>query len=134
MTARATRSRIERSVSELADSLGWAHHRPRCPGLDPEGYADGFPPYVLVRGGRLVFVMVRSREGLTRPEAVWVERLAAVRAVEVLVVFDELGSLARLLTRRPTSNGSQSARERRADGDRRPVGAGRSGTQSEQGR
>lgn len=95
MARTATRSDVDRHISELALASGWRHHRARCVGRTRDGYADGFPLDVLVRAGRLVFIVAGS---LTPAEHAWATELADVTTVEVFTVDRaDLGPLGRML-------------------------------------
>ena len=95
MPRKPSRAELERYVADLALAYGWRCHHTRCPGLTHDGYADGFPPDVLLRDGRLVFVVASP---LTLPEAAWARELAAVTTVEMHVIqHGDLGPLARAL-------------------------------------
>jgi len=97
MQRRTSPLHAETGIVELAQAFSWHHHHARCAALDAEGYADGFPSNVLCRDEDLIFVTVAGRAGITKAQKLWVERLVAVRRVEMLVVHDGLGGLARLL-------------------------------------
>ena len=93
------RVEIERQIAELARSCGWRHHHPRAPGRTADGYVDGFPTEVLLRGGTLVLATLSSPRGkLSAPELAWIEELGRVSAVEPFLVDETtLPELARKL-------------------------------------
>jgi hypothetical protein len=92
------RTEIERYIAELAELWGWRHHR-TCPSLTLAGYADGFPGDVLLREGKLIFLVIATPRGsLTPPIAAWAKELEQVVAVEIFVIQrDDLRPLARAL-------------------------------------
>jgi hypothetical protein len=82
-----TPTEIERHISDLALAFGWHHHHARYAGRTRDGYADGFPSDVLLRGGRLVLITVAGTNGvLSDPELGWAEALSATPTVEMLIV------------------------------------------------
>lgn len=114
----STRAEIARHISDVAAAFGWRHHHSRCTGVTRDGYADGFPPDVLLRDGRLVFVAVCGRNGLlTAPQADWAAELDAVSTVEVLMVRrDGLRALARALEPRSQTKAAPRADTRAPPG------------------
>jgi hypothetical protein len=81
---------VERYIAALAQLWGWRHHRTPAPSLTPEGYADGFPGEVLLRGGRLLFVTIAAPGGvLIPPAAAWAGGLEAASNIEALVLRRE---------------------------------------------
>jgi hypothetical protein len=94
-----TRPEVERYIRDLAELHGWRHHHARFAGLTRDGYADGFPPEVLLRDGRLLFITIAGAGGaLAMPEMRWTQELDAARIVEMhLVQRGDLSSLARAL-------------------------------------
>lgn len=80
----SARTLTDRHIAELAELYGWRHHH-GTPSLTAAGYADGFPPHVLWREGRLVFITIAA-PGLTGPAAAWASGLAEVRSVGIHVV------------------------------------------------
>jgi hypothetical protein len=94
-----TRPEVERHIRDLAELHGWRHHHARFAGLTRDGYADGFPPDVALRDGRLLFIAICGARGaLTMPEMRWAQELEAVQAFEMHVVQrGDLSSLSRSL-------------------------------------
>lgn len=95
----------------MAEAYGWRHHRARTGGLTSKGFADGFPPEVLVRGNRLIFVTLTADGSLTAGERAWIDDLDRIPDIEVYVITrGDLHLLATILTEAPKApRGSASA-------------------------
>ena len=94
-----TRAELERHIRELAAAYGWRHHRARGDGLTSDGFSDGFPPEVLVRDDRLIFVTLTPNGSLTAAERAWINDLETVSDVEVYVITrSDLSALTAILT------------------------------------
>lgn len=85
----APRSATDRDIAQLAAFYGWRHHC-SSPVLTVEGRNDGFPPHVLLRGPRLVFITCAPGRGhLLRAEEEWCAGLDQAREVEAMVISEE---------------------------------------------
>lgn len=74
-----TEAEFQRNVIDLAKTLGWLVHHDRgdyreCIGGDP-----GFPDLVLAKGGRVVFLELKSEKGkVTDAQWAWQDQLLGV--------------------------------------------------------
>lgn len=87
----------EQAVIDLARALGWLVYHT----FDSRHSAAGFPDLVLARGGRLLFVELKSEKGtLKADQLLWLDALNAVRTAQLEHVsagrFDFEGRVAAL--------------------------------------
>jgi hypothetical protein len=64
-----------RAIGEAARACGWRQHNAGYGGRTANGYADGFPDIVLIRGDRLVFLTLAIGAGVTPPAGEWLDAL-----------------------------------------------------------
>lgn len=117
---RSSRATFERHVAEVAKLYSWRHHRGGAT-LTLDGYTDGFPQHVLLRGRRLLFLTID--DDLLPAEARWIDELAAAVVVEPrLVTVTDLSSVTELL-RSPASRTTAGPPNRVASRDGNPATA-----------
>jgi len=75
---------LERELSSLAIDIAKLGRWRRYHTFDSRRSSHGFPDWVFVRDGRLVFAELKSEDGAVRPEQrEWLDDLADVRSTEV---------------------------------------------------
>jgi hypothetical protein len=93
-----TEAQLSGLVVELARIGGWKRYHT----FDSRGSNHGFPDWVFVKNGRLVFVELKSDQGKVRDEqASWLDALSDVETAEVYVWRpSDWGEICRVLTGR----------------------------------
>jgi hypothetical protein len=77
----------ERDLSSIVVDLAKLGRWRRYHTFDSRRSSHGFPDWVFVRGGRLVFAELKSEDGAVRSEQrAWLDDLADVRSTEVYLL------------------------------------------------
>ena len=77
-----TETQLQRAIIQLAKLLGWyVYHVAKVKGQLKAETSVGFPDLVLVRGGRIIFVELKSAIGrVSKDQEEWLKRLSATKA------------------------------------------------------
>ena len=72
-----TETQLQRAIIQLAELFGWLVYHTH----DSRHSQPGFPDLVLVRGGRIIFVELKSAKGtVSKDQEEWLKRLSATKA------------------------------------------------------